>query len=199
MPAAPSHIIRWVALYVVPQEQHIRAALRRAGVCDADADDLVQDAYCRLATLRSIDHIDRPGAYFMQIVKNLRRDRLRRERIIRFEDVTENANLFVEHEAVGVEATVAAREQLRLVGRLLADLPDRCRTIFTLKRMEGLSQREIAKRLGVSESVVENDVQKALRTIQRALRTDPGCGPGDSPPEKDFTDVDERRKFEVYG
>jgi RNA polymerase sigma-70 factor (ECF subfamily) len=65
--------------------------------------------------------------------------------------------------------------------------------------MEGLSQREIAKRLGVSESVVENDVQKALRTIQRALRTDPGCGPGDSPPEKDFTDVDERRKFEVYG
>jgi DNA-directed RNA polymerase specialized sigma24 family protein len=56
-------------------------------VCDADADDLVQDAYCRLATLRSIDHIDRPGAYFMQIVKNLRRDRLRRERIIRFEEL----------------------------------------------------------------------------------------------------------------
>jgi RNA polymerase sigma-70 factor (ECF subfamily) len=37
--------------------------------------------------------------------------------------------------------------------------------------MEGIPQREIARRLGVSENVVENDVQKALRMIQRALRT----------------------------
>ena len=71
---------------------------------------------------------------------------------------------------MSVEATVLAREQLGLVEALLATLPERCRTIFTWKRMEGIPQREIAKRLGVSENVVENDVQKALRTIQRALR-----------------------------
>ena len=166
----PPHIVRWVSLHVIPQEQKARAALRRLGIAESDIDDLIQDAYCRLASLRSVDHIDRPGAYFMQIIKNAWRDGLRRAQVVRFEDYTENALPFVEDEAMSVEATVLAREQLGLVEALLATLPERCRTIFTWKRMEGIPQREIAKRLGVSENVVENDVQKALRTIQRALR-----------------------------
>lgn len=170
MTVCPPHIVRWVSLHVVPQEQKVRAALRRLGVAESDVDDLIQDAYCRLATLTSVDHIDRPGAYFMQIVKNAWRDSLRRARVVRLEDYTENATQIVEDEAIGVEAAVIAREQLKLVEALLVTLPERCRTIFTWKRMEGISQREIAQRLGVSEHIVENDVQRALRTIQRALR-----------------------------
>ena len=156
---------------MIPQEQKVRGALRRLGVAEADIDDLIQDAYCRLATLQSVDHIDRPAAYFMQIVKNSWRDGLRRARVVRLEDFTENAARFVEDDATGVEATVIAREQLGLIEALLETLPERCRTIFTWKRMEGMPQREVARRLGVSENVVENDVQKALRTIQSALRS----------------------------
>ncbi len=172
MRTASSEIIRWVALHVVPQEPQVRAALRRAGVAEADIDDLIQEAYCRFAAMDDIAHVDRPGAYFMQMVKNLWRDQLRRARIVRFEEVTEFAHWLVEAEELGVEAAVAAREQVRMIERLLADLPERCRTIFTLKRIEGLPQREIARRLGVSESIVENDVQKALRRILRAVRTE---------------------------
>lgn len=172
MRTASSEIIRWVALHVVPQEPQVRAALRRSGVAEADIDDLIQEAYCRFAAMDRIAHVDRPGAYFMQMVKNLWRDQLRRARVVRFEEVTEIAQWLVEAEELGVEAAVAAREQVRMIERLLADLPERCRTIFTLKRIEGLPQREIARRLGVSESIVENDVQKALRSIQRAVRTE---------------------------
>jgi DNA-binding CsgD family transcriptional regulator len=118
-----------------------------------------------------VAHIDSPGAYFMQTAKNLWRDHLRRASVIRFEDYTENPRSFVMPEAMGVENEVAARQQLLLVERLLASLPERCRRIFTLKRVEGLSQREIARSLGVSESVVENDVQKALRLLQAAMRS----------------------------
>lgn len=187
MTVCPPHIVRWVSLHVIPQEQKVRAALRRLGVAENDIDDLVQDAYCRLAALKSVDHIDRPGAYFMQIVKNAWRDSLRRARVIRLEDFTESGAPFVEDAAMGVEATAIAREQLGLIEALLDALPDRCRTIFTWKRMEGMPQREIAKRLGVSENVVENDVQKALRTIQRALR-------GHSEEEREEWKIDDRRR-----
>jgi len=166
----PPHIIRWVSRHVVPQEQKVRAALLRLGVPGSDVDDLIQDAYCRLATLRNVDMIERPGAYFMQIVKNAWRDSLRHSRVVRMEAFTENAALIVEDETTGVEATVFAREELKYVEKLIGTLPERCRTIFTMKRVEGLSQREIARHLGVSENVVENDVQKALRVIQRGLR-----------------------------
>jgi RNA polymerase sigma-70 factor (ECF subfamily) len=155
---------------VIPQEQKVRGALRRLGVVESDIDDLIQDAYCRLAMLKSVDHIDRAGAYFMQIVKNAWRDSLRRARVVCLEDFTENAPQFVEDDAADVEAAVFAREQLGLIEALLKTLPERCRTIFTWKRVEGMSQRDIARRLGVSENVVENDVQKALRAIQRTLR-----------------------------
>lgn len=165
----PSHVVAWVARHVVPAEPRVRAALYRAGVSPADADDLVQEAYCRFAAMAEVDHIAEPGAYFMTMVKNLRRDALRRAAVVKFEDITESAALFVTEEAHGVEAVVAARMQLRLVERLLASLPERCATIFRLKRIEGLSQKAIAAQLGVSESIVENDVQKGLKAMQRAI------------------------------
>lgn len=164
------HIVKWVSLYVIPQEHKVRAALHRLGITDNDIDDLIQDAYCRLAALKSVDHIHRPGAYFMQIVKNAWRDNLRRAKIVRIEDFAEAETAMIIEDTSTVEASVFAREQLQLVETLLNNLPERCRTIFTWKRIEGMPQREIAERLGVSEKIVENDVQKALRIIQRELR-----------------------------
>ncbi|WP_206244225.1 RNA polymerase sigma factor [Novosphingobium terrae] len=198
---ASPEIIRWVATHVVPQEGSVRASLRRLGVSQSDADDIIQDAYCRFASLTSVAHIDRPGAYFMQTVKNLWRDHLRRAQIIRFEDFTENASSFVEAEAMGIEEACAARQQLRMVEAMLARLPERCRTIFTLKRVEGLSQKEIAARLGVSESVVENDVQKALRLIQAEMRAT-ACLPGeDTGPAQEHGHLldRQRRNFVING
>jgi len=201
MPASPLFIVRWVATHIVPQEPSVRATLRRLGASASDIDDLVQEAYCRFAALACVDHIDRPGAYFMQTAKNLWRDQLRRAAVIRFEDITESAQMFVEPEALGVEATVAARQTLRLVEALLARLPERCRQIFTLKRVEGKSQREIAQMLGVSESVVENDVQKALKLIQSAMRLQEDL-PGASHPGLKASDRDDiehgRAKIDAY-
>ncbi len=48
MTFCPQHIVRWVSLHVVPQEQKVRGALRRHGVSERDIDDLIQDAYCQL-------------------------------------------------------------------------------------------------------------------------------------------------------
>ena len=56
---------------------------------------------------------------------------------------------------------------------LISQLPDRCRSVFQLRKIEGLSQKEIAAKLGVTETIVENDVAKGMRIISRALREGP--------------------------
>src|SRR3546814_7210452 len=59
--------------------------------------------------------------------------------------------------------------ELDRVHRLIEGLPERCRRIFELRKIEGLPQREVAQRLGVADHVVENDVTKGLKLILQAI------------------------------
>ena len=52
-----------------------------------------------------------------------------------------------------------------LVRRLINDLPERCRTVFLLNRQEGLSSREIACALSLSESTVRVQIKIAVDRI----------------------------------
>lgn len=165
-------IVAWVATQVMPHEPGVRAWLRRALVSQDDVDDLIQEAYCRLSALQTVDHIQRPDGYFFQTVRMLLADRVRRSRIVRIESVTEIDQLPIYSEEVSPERITGARRELARVQQLIDGLPARCREIFVLRKIHGLPQREIAERLGVTESTVENDGAKGLRMIMKALRED---------------------------
>ncbi len=57
----------------------------------------------------------------------------------------------------------------RLVGKLIAGLPERCRRVFELRRVHGLPQRDVAEQLGLTENVVEQQSIRGLRLILKAL------------------------------
>ena len=57
-----------------------------------------------------------------------------------------------------------------LIGRLVNDLPERCRTVFLLKRHEHLSSREIAEILSLSESTVRVQLKIAVDRIVAGIR-----------------------------
>jgi RNA polymerase sigma-70 factor (ECF subfamily) len=61
-------------------------------------------------------------------------------------------------ESADVAETVAREQELALLTEAIQSLPARCRQIFTLRKLYGLSQREIAVRLGISESTVSNQI-----------------------------------------
>ena len=67
-----------------------------------------------------------------------------------------------------------ARRELTRVAELIDTLPERCRRVFTLLKVEGLTQKEVAARLGVSESVVENEGVKGIRRILKTMREETG-------------------------
>lgn len=154
---------------VIPHEGAVRSWLGRARVSQEDIDDIVQEAYCRLASLDRVDHIDRPDAYFFSIVRNLLLRRIKRTRIVSIEMIAEIESYAID-DSPSPEREAAGRLDYARLQAVMAGLPDRCRRIVEMRKIEGLSQKEIARRIGVSESVVENDVHQGVRAILRVWR-----------------------------
>jgi RNA polymerase sigma-70 factor (ECF subfamily) len=170
-------IIEWVALHILPHEAYVRAWLMRAMRRSSDVDDVIQEAYCQIAELDTIGHIRNGRAYFLTAARSILLQRLRRERVVRIEAVTDIDTLRVVDEDPSPEQVTGARRELERVLGLIAMLPPVCRQVIELRRIHGFSQRETARRLGVSESVVENNSIRGLRAILKALEEDLGDRP----------------------
>ncbi len=69
-----------------------------------------------------------------------------------------------------VDATQHALLTAELRRVLREQLPERCRMVFELSRLEGLPMAEVAVRLRISPKTAENQLTKALRILRRALR-----------------------------
>lgn len=164
-----AEIIAFVGAQILPHEADVRAWLRRSGSLASDIDDVIQEAYCRLAGLGSVAHIANGRAYFFRTARNIAIEKIRHARIVRIDCVTEIDALNVVDDEPSPERVVAGRRELGRVQQLIEELPERCRQIFTLRRIHGLSQKEIAARLGVTENVVETQSARGLRLILRAL------------------------------
>ena len=169
MDEARARIVAWVGREILPHEADVRAWLRRSLVSDGEVEDVIQDAYCRLLSLQGVSHITSPRAYFFTVARAVVIDHIRRSRVVRMETVTEIDALHVVLDEPSPERATAARRELERVRRLIADLPERCRRVFEMRKIEGLPQREIARQLGVTETIVENDVVKGQRLILKAI------------------------------
>jgi RNA polymerase sigma-70 factor (ECF subfamily) len=149
----------------VHHRQQLVAHLTRLGGCRALAEDLAQDAWLKLAQVMPEQRLDNPKAYLFRIATNLLRDALRHRALV---GVSDEAPLEL-IEAVQADPCGLVENQcaLQCVLRQLADLPPRCREVFELARLEGLSQAEIAGRLGISVNTVIAQLAKARQRLER--------------------------------
>lgn len=179
-------LIAWLGREILPHEADVRTWLGRSQLQWSEVEDVIQESYCRLSALKNVAHITNPRAYFFTVARNVVIDHLRRARVVRMETVAEIDNLNVPWDAPTPETIAGARQELERVSELIAHLPDRCRRIFVMRKIEGLSQREIAATLGVTETIVENDVVRGLRLILKAI-ADGQIAPLSSPQNKPQT------------
>lgn len=167
-------IIEWVALHILPHEAYVRSWLTRAMRRSSDVDDVIQEAYCQIAELAAVDHIRNGRAYFLTAARSILLQRLRRERVVTIEAVADFDALRIVDEDPSPEQVTGARRELERVLGLIAMLPPVCRQVIELRRIHGFSQKETARRLCITESVVENHSIRGLRIILKVLESDRG-------------------------
>lgn len=155
----------------------VAEARRRNSRGVVDADDVAQDACVRALDLPAPHSVRDPVRYLFRIARNLVIDRRRK----RARDTALSESLAViEHgssEPADPERILAGKQDLDRVMAAIASLPPRCREAFTLHRFGGLSYAAIARRMGVSTSMVEKHIAEAMVRVTRAMFASEGGAP----------------------
>ncbi len=117
--------------------------------------DLVHDVYVRTYEAASKEIPDNAKAFVFATARHLIIDRVRRERIVPIEIMSDMESLGLAIDEPGPDRRAIARAELRRLETALDRLRPRFREAFILRQIEGLSRREIAGRMGVSEETVK--------------------------------------------
>jgi RNA polymerase sigma factor (sigma-70 family) len=151
----------------------LRRYLTRLLGNSTEAQDVAHDAYMRVYPTIDKQAAEQPEALLYTTARRLAINQLKRRSIAPF--ARGEANMETAASAApGVAQQVMARQELSLLEAAIAELPEGCRTVLLLRKVELLSHREIADRLGIAISTVEKQHARALRLLRAALATQSG-------------------------
>lgn len=139
----------------------------RFGPGPPDCEDIAQQAFFKLGEQTADRQLESPRAFVFRIAINLMHDG--RRQLKRASAILDDTTVLTVEEDPGLERALIAKQQVKLLQKVLAGLPERHRQYLTANRMDGLSFAEIARRHGVSESLVRKTVDEAAAVCQRAI------------------------------
>lgn len=138
-------------------------------LASADAEDVRQEVYLRLARYRDFAAVDNVRSFIFRVAENVMRDQARRAGARGAGRHSSIDRVTLADPAPGPERQLEGKEALMAFRAALLDLDPRWRRAFLLSRNDGLTYHAIAKRMGVSVKTVENYIAQALAHFRKRL------------------------------
>lgn len=159
----------WFKSEVVVHEDALTRYLSRCWPNPEDIHDLRQETYIRVyeSARKHIPASARP--FIFSIARNLMADRIRKQRIVAIDSVGDLEALNVLVDDLSPEQRTLAHQELRQLAEAFDELPEMRRQVVWMRRVDDISQREVAARLGLSEKTVEKHIMKAMRQLTDAV------------------------------
>ncbi len=167
----------------------LRRYLGRFFARSQDVDDMLQEVFVRAYAMEAQRQILMPRAYLFRVAKHVALNEIARRK----NSATDSVEDFEQPDVIGsdtqpgVEQLVDGKRRLALFANAVAALPSQCRKVLVMKKIEGLSQREIAERLGIAESTVEKHLAKALLLTRDYMARREQIDPGQAIPRETGT------------
>lgn len=130
-----------------------------------DAADLAQESWSRMMHYR-LDTVASSRGLLFTIARNVLKNHWRWSALRQIEQSTDFTELDVSSDAPGPDRHLQAAIDLEALEAAVVALPPKCRTVFLLSRIEGLSNAEVAQRCGISVKMVEKHLAKAIVTCR---------------------------------
>jgi RNA polymerase sigma-70 factor (ECF subfamily) len=148
-----------------PLCQHAYSILRNHD----EAEDIVQKTFCKLWDQREkIEIYTSIGSYLQKMVHNACLNKIKQMQ--RQSEHHEEIAYYSVSAGNDVEYAIEYKELHHQIELAIESLPQRCREVFLLSRMQHLSYAEIAKKLQISHNTVETQIVKALKTLRLKLK-----------------------------
>ncbi|TCK16578.1 RNA polymerase sigma-70 factor (ECF subfamily) [Ancylobacter aquaticus] len=153
------------------EHDRLMRAMRRLVGSPSTAEDLVQDVFVGLLRGNAFADAENKQAYLARCATNMALDHLRRERArARYICGSDLAGCEVACPVPLPDEALQGVQELALLRRTIDALPSKCRVVFLLSRDHGLTMKEIAARLGLSDKTVEKHIARAMMQCRQALR-----------------------------
>lgn len=131
--------------------------------------DVAQDTFLRLLTQESTSPITQPRAFLYKTAWHLTVDLFRKkkrqaEESLESEEIRDALTVSADQDAI-----VESKELVTLLYRAIQELPPKCRHVFLLHKFKERSHAEIAAQLGITTSMVEKHITKAMAHCRHRL------------------------------
>lgn len=159
----------WFAREILTHEAALVRYLNRFWPNRDEVHDLRQEIYMRVYEAARKGPLHSPKSFLFSTARHLMADRIRRSRVVSMEAIGDLESLNVMVEEASPEQRLQARQELMLLARAFSALPPKCREVVWLRRVDELSQKEVANRLNITEKTVESHIMKGTRLLADAL------------------------------
>jgi RNA polymerase sigma-70 factor (ECF subfamily) len=137
---------------------------------DEDIEDVTQEAYLKAVNIENKSNINNPKAYLFRVAKNVALNELNRK--------SRQMTVYIEDRLASIpvdgkdtlEDELEAQQSVMLYYKAANALPSKCRRVFLLRKVNGMSHKEIAEHLGITISTVEKHLRNGTRSCRDYIR-----------------------------
>lgn len=159
----------WFVREILVHEAALVRYLRRLWPRSDELHDLRQEIYIRIYEAAKRSRPDSPKNFLFATARNLISDRIRRSRVVSIEALGDLSEQEIIVDEMSPERRVTAREDLKRLTRAFGSLHPKCREVVWLRKVDQLSQKEVAQRLGISVRTVEGHIFVGMRQLAEAF------------------------------
>lgn len=150
-----------------------------------DIEDVVQEAYLRAYQAEKKKVIEQPKAFLFRIARNLALTELTKKSRQIVDYLEDSDPSVVIQSELTVENEVVALQTLGIYCEAIAALSKKCRRVYLLRKVHGLTHKEIAVRLDLTVSSTEKYLRKGVLHCRAHMRASQQDRPADQSPGSD--------------
>jgi RNA polymerase sigma factor (sigma-70 family) len=159
----------WFRREVHPHDGQLKNYLRSRFPAVRDVDDVVQESYLKIWRARSTRSIESAKAFLFKVARHVALDFLRKGRNSPLQ-ASASSDLLVPDCGPAADQALLAEETLQQLADAVVMLPNLCRQVIILHKIDGIPQKEVACRLGISLRSVEKHCERGMARCEAFLK-----------------------------